>query len=508
MVRAITNPVAALLEPGYRVDRYELLAKIGQGGMASVWLARAEENDVERFFAVKTILAEHASDDQLRKMMLDEARIAMAIDHPNVARTLEVGQLWDMPYLVLEYVAGESLDQLCQAMKSLGKSMPPAIAVRLVHDTCQGLHAAHELAGPDGKCLEIVHRDLSPHNILVDETGTVKLIDFGIAKAAERLSQTASGMTKGKIPYMAPEQALGGFVDRRADLWSLGAVLYVLLAGSYPFDGANDAARLVGKVSGDPPTPLPDAIPQKLRAVVDRALSFYREARYANAKELADALDAAVPKASDEALASFFAENLLPAMKARKHIVAHALAAANARGHARELLSGTTSTPPRRSVLPGPTTGVDEGASVATIGGQTKGAPSRPWLAYVSVAAIALIILIAFVLGTASGRGTAVPPPLVDNAGSSGGTTAATITPAAGTATVPSLKIASASPSASVAPRPATPKMTTTTTTTPASARTSVGAIPPPFVPPTPPSAAPSAATSAKKKPVPEDTIF
>src|SRR3954469_18171978 len=127
-VRAVANPVAALLEPGYRVDRYELLAKIGQGGMASVWLARAEGQD--GFFAIKTILPEHAGDDMLRKMMLDEARIAMGISHPNVALTLEVGQLWDMPYLVLEYVAGESLDQLCQALETRKATMPPEIAVR------------------------------------------------------------------------------------------------------------------------------------------------------------------------------------------------------------------------------------------------------------------------------------------------------------------------------------------------------------------------------------------
>lgn len=498
-MRAITNPVAALLEPGYRVDRYELLAKIGQGGMASVWLARAANKDGDAFFAIKTILPEHAGDDRLRTMMLDEARIAMGIHHRNVARTLEVGQLWDMPYLVLEYVPGESLDQLCQALESRGTTMPPEIAVRLVVDTCAGLHAAHELAGPDGKSLDIVHRDLSTHNILVDGHGTVKLIDFGIAKANARLTETASGLTKGKIPYMAPEQALGGFVDRRADLWSLGAVLYVLLTGDFPFEGANDAARLMGKLSGDPPTPLPDTVPAALRAVVDRTLSFYREARYATAAELAEALDAAVPKASEADVARFFEANLTPATRARKHIVEHALAAASARTRARELLSGAR-TPPsfRRTVTKSEAEtnpGLDEGPSVATIGRETR-APSKPWLAYVSVAVIALIILIAFVLGTATGRGGATPPPAVDNAGPTGGTTATTTTPVA-SATLPPLEIAPPKPGVS----PTAPAPTKgTTATTPPSASPLPGAAPSA-------SAAPRASASAKK-PVPEDTIF
>ena len=380
-MRATASPVAAMLEPGYRVDRYELLAKIGQGGMASVWLARDAEKDAP-FVAIKTILPDHSGDDQLRKMMLDEAQIAMGIDHPNVARTLEVGQLFDMPYLVLEYVPGESLDQLCKALESAGATMPPAIAVRLIAETCRGLHAAHRLAGPDGKPLEIVHRDLSPHNILVDDHGHVKLIDFGIAKANARLTETASGLTKGKIPYMAPEQALGGFVDHRADLWSLGAVLYVLLTGVAPFDGANDATRLMGKLSGDPPEPLPDSVPEALRAVVERTLSFYREARHESAEELADALEAAVPMASAEEVAAYFAANLTAAVKARKHIVEHALTAATTRNRTRELLNVAATPSSWRTVRPR----AEQAAAVEPLARATSRAPratARPWAAYV-----------------------------------------------------------------------------------------------------------------------------
>src|SRR5690349_14738720 len=136
-------PPAPLLEPGFRLDRYELLCRIGQGGMATVWLARtANSHGEERLVAIKTILPGLASDDTLRTMLLDEARIATAIDHPNVARTLEVGQLWDMPYLVLEYVEGESIEQLCRSLSEVSVPVPAAIVVRIVADAALGLHEA------------------------------------------------------------------------------------------------------------------------------------------------------------------------------------------------------------------------------------------------------------------------------------------------------------------------------------------------------------------------------
>lgn len=506
---SIPNPVAALLEPGYRLDRYELLAKIGQGGMASVWLARTEDG---AFFAVKTILPQHSTDEQLRKMMLDEARIAMAIDHPNVARTLETGQLWDMPYLVLEYVPGESLDQLCQALSSKGLHVPPEIAVRIVSDTCAGLHAAHELTGPDGKNLEIVHRDLSPHNILIDERGMVKLIDFGVAKASQRLAETASGVTKGKVPYMAPEQALDAFVDRRADLWALGAVLYVLLSGKYPFDGPNDAARLVRKLSGDPPAPLPASVPKELADVVERTLSFYREQRYASAAELGAALDESIPKASKKEVAEFFAKNLGPAMKARGLIVEHALAAGNARARAKEMLGGSGAPSSRRrgaTTMPpaaAQPSGIDEGPSVSTIGGPKKPAPSaRPWIAYVSAAAITLIIIVAFVLGSQNGRGGATTPPLTDDGVDARPRATATTTPGTNEpAMVPRVTIGSAAPSAS-----ASASAAPAATTKPGYPPTAVTA--PPLPPAASTAAPPSASASAhppKPRPSAEDTIF
>lgn len=521
-MRAISNPVAALLEPGYKVDRYELLAKIGQGGMASVWLARDESGDGAPFYAIKTILPRHASDEQLRKMMLDEARIAMAIDHPNVARTIEVGTLWDMPYLVLEYVSGESLDQLCQTLASKGEHVPADIAMRIVIDTCRGLHAAHEAANPDGSSLGIVHRDLSPQNILVDEDGVVKLIDFGIAKANERLGETESGVTKGKVPYMAPEQALDAFVDRRADVWSLGAVLYMLLTGKYPFDGANDAARLGKKLSGDPPAPLPDTVPAALREVVERALSFYREARFDTALDLATALEESASPASGGMVKAFFARQLGPAMKARALIVQHALSAANARERARELLGGSSKPAAQRNsgetatarTAPGvtsvedvPTSPPGEGRFPVEVGDGKRG---RPWIAYVSAAVIALVLIVAFVLGSATGRGGATV--VAEDAGANATVTGA-VAAQPGTkesATVPSLRIGSGAASAAAS-----------TSVVPGIRATAGGPATAPVVPatavaPSAPTTAPSASArpAASARPprpgvtVHEDTIF
>ena len=399
-----TTPITARLEPGSRIGPYELLLRIGQGGMASVWLAR--EADASGFVAIKTVLAEHAGDDALRTMMIDEALIAQAVDHPNVARTLSVGELWGMPYLVLEYVPGQSLEGLCKG-RADDEPMPPAVMVRLIVDTCAGLHAAHELVGEDGKSIGLVHRDLSTHNVLVDEHGHVKLIDFGIAKANERLTKTASGLTKGKLPYMAPEQALAGSVDRRADLWSLGAVMVELLTGTVPFDGA-DNEGLMDKLSGEPHEPLPERVPKALRDVIDRALSFEAEDRYASAAELSAALAAAVPPASLEEVAEVVRQRLGAALSMRKRAVEQSLAAAAVRAEAREILraGGAPSSRRRQAspTTPKPEKKTDRGSDPKLVAEDADREMSRQSMAYVAVAAVALVVLAAYVLGSQAAR--------------------------------------------------------------------------------------------------------
>jgi serine/threonine-protein kinase len=414
-------PPAPLLEPGFRLDRYELLCKIGQGGMATVWLARTRNSHgEERLVAIKTILAGLAADDSLRAMLLDEARIAQGIDHPNVAATLEVGQLWDMPYLVLEYVEGESVDTLCKALADLELPVPAAVAIRIVADAALGLHEAHELTGADGASLGIVHRDISPPNILVDERGRARVIDFGVAKATERFTpETAAGVMKGRVPYMAPEHASGGAVDRRADVWSLGAVAYFMLAGRYPFDGPNDAARLIRILGTDEPDPLPDSVAPTVREVIMRALSKDPDARHATAAELAAALEASELRATHDEVARFFEATLASSIKARHTLVEHALAAADARARAREMLDGpmtgsTTYRPPAviaASAEVSPATGA---GTLGTVTRTQRPAP-RAWLPWATAAALSVVVIVAFALGSFTAR----PPGSVEPTGTS-----------------------------------------------------------------------------------------
>lgn len=426
VVRSIPVPATVLFEPGFRFDGYELLVKIGQGGMASVWLARTKNaRDEEVLVAVKTVLPELAAVDDLKSMMLDEAKIAMAISSRYVAGVLAVGEVWDIPYLVLEYVAGESVDQLCEGAKARNVEIPPAIVARILVDTARGLHTAHELRTPSGDDLGIVHRDLSPQNVLLDERGHVKLIDFGIAKVRERITpETAEGVMKGKIPFMAPEHAMGGDVDRRSDLWALGAVAYVMLSGKEPHEGSNDAARLIKKLARDPIPPLPASTPKALADAVMKLLAHSPDDRFATAKELADTLDADTPLATHEEVSAFVSETLAETIRGRQLLVERAVAAARARARARDMLSNpdmpaytgeiamTRATPapsraPEGSPSPEGTLSLPPPAEPA----------SRPWIVYASAAAIALAVVLAYAVGASSSRG-----PATSSTGSAGTT--------------------------------------------------------------------------------------
>ena len=400
-----------LLEPGFRFDGYELLCKIGQGGMASVWLARyAHADDPHALVAIKTILPELAANQEFRAMMLDEARIVTAINHPSVAATLKVGQLWDIPYLVLEYVPGESLDQLCEALFDAGKVVPPPIVVRIIADTCRGLHAAHELLDENGEPLGLVHRDVSPQNILVNDRGRAMLIDFGIAKARERLTpETADGVMKGKIPYMAPEHAMGSAVDRRSDIWSLGAVAYLMLSGKEPHSGPNDAARLIRKLAGEPLAPLPLTVPEPLRVVVERALHAEPSQRYATALEFATALEEAVLPSEHWEIEKFFFDNLSHTARARQLIVEHAIAAADARARTREILSGAQGGGVRMSSTPGLSTS-DTTENLPAVPLERA---VRPVFVYLGAAGIALAIVAAYGIGQMNGVRASATPPLL-----------------------------------------------------------------------------------------------
>jgi serine/threonine protein kinase len=337
-------PRPSPLAPGFKLDRYELLCPIAEGGMASVWIARhTGKHGFEKFVAIKTVLPKFAADARFQQMFQDEARIASRIEHANVAQILDVGEQHEITYLVMEYVDGESLSTVHRTLMKKGGRVPPGVVLRVLADVCGGLHTAHELREDDGQLLGVVHRDVSPQNVLVSTKGIAKLIDFGIAKARDRIAgDTNAGQVKGKIRYMAPEQAVGGAIDRRADIWAVGAILYHLLSGKPPYDGENDVQALMVLTSGRPPVPLPATVHPAIAAIVKRALTANIEGRFATAAEMQQAIEDAMAEANiatnAAAVSTFLAEHVAERAKKRKEAIAIGVKAAAERERYAEIM--------------------------------------------------------------------------------------------------------------------------------------------------------------------------
>jgi serine/threonine-protein kinase len=273
--------------------RYETLHLLASGGMASVYLGRARgPAGFERLVAVKVMHEHIAHDPAFGAMFLDEARLAARIRHPNVVPTLDVAE--DGRFLVMEYVEGASLHAILGRHRDEGRVLPLGAALRVFLDVLAGLHAAHELRDARGRPLNLVHRDVSPHNILVGIDGTTRITDFGIAYAEARLSSTRGGQLKGKLPYMAPEQLEDEPVDRRTDVYAAGCVLWELFTGRRLFQGSNEAAIACAVLAGPPQTPRAAGaeVPAGLDAVCMRALA-KRAERWESALALSEALEAA-----------------------------------------------------------------------------------------------------------------------------------------------------------------------------------------------------------------------
>jgi serine/threonine-protein kinase len=333
------HPQQAHLVPGYRLDgRYELLYPYAQGGMATVWLARVQgKHGFEKLVAVKTILPNLASDAGFRAMFLDEASIASRIRHPNVADILDLGEEGSTLYMVIEWVNGDSWAKLHTAVRNSGQPFPVHYLLRIAADACAGLHAAHELRDDLGALLGVVHRDVSPQNILITVAGVTKVIDFGVAKALTRLAETTqTGMLKGKASYTAPEQLKhGGVVDRRVDIWAIGTILYHYLSGRLPYEGKNDLATLKALNSGKPPPPLPASVPANVAQVVMRALAPAPDARYQTALDLQRDLEAVLPQpVTSTDVAAFMVQHLADRIEMRRKDLADALAEAEERSGA------------------------------------------------------------------------------------------------------------------------------------------------------------------------------
>jgi eukaryotic-like serine/threonine-protein kinase len=311
------------LRPGYRLDRYELVCPVASGGMAAVWLAQLRgKRGFEKLFAIKTIKGDFTEDTRFQEMFLDEARIASGIEHPNVAHIVDLGEQDDTLYIVMEWVDGESLSKVARAARKKGKPLPLGLVLRLMADACAGLHAAHELHDAKGENLGVVHRDVSPHNILVTSSGAVKVIDFGVAKARNRRAgQTAEGVVKGKIRYMAPEQVRNENVDRRSDVWAIGVCLQELATGTLPFDDESDidvVRKLIDEKSKPKLTP---DLPEEIFEILDHSIARDPAERFSTANAMRRAIENAIVKLGLEARSddvSDFLKAELPELEAKR----------------------------------------------------------------------------------------------------------------------------------------------------------------------------------------------
>ena len=275
-----------------RIGRYELFEPFGTGGMASVHFGKLFASaGFQRIVAIKVPHAQFVSDTDFRAMFLDEARIVARIQSPHVVATLDVIEQGKTLYQVMEYANGPPLSDVLKTTRARGEHVPISVALAIMGDALEGLQAAHEVVDDQGAPLNVVHRDVSPQNILVTSDGVAKVIDFGIAAAVGKLHHTRPGDLKGKASYMAPEQVEGRPVDRRADVYAAGIVLYEILTGARPFAGHDFASTALMHVLNPVPSPR-DARPEiseELAAIVVRALEKKPQDRFPTTRAMAEA---------------------------------------------------------------------------------------------------------------------------------------------------------------------------------------------------------------------------
>ncbi|MBK7863635.1 MAG: serine/threonine protein kinase [Archangiaceae bacterium] len=273
--------------------RYELLKKLASGGMGQVFLARRRGVGFEKLVVLKRILPHLVEDEDFLTMFLDEARLTARLNHPNIAQIFDVDVEAGQHLVVMEYVQGDDVRRLWKKAAAEKRPLPLGAVLRIVADAAAGLDHAHQARDDQGQPLGLVHRDVSPQNLLVGFDGGVKLIDFGVAKAAGRAQHTDTGVLKGKFPYMSPEQANGEPLDARSDVFALGIVLWELLCGERLFKGESDvmSQRLVRACQVPAPSQLRPELTPALDAIVLKALSKDREQRYPSALAFREALE-------------------------------------------------------------------------------------------------------------------------------------------------------------------------------------------------------------------------
>jgi len=284
----------ASVDAGATTNQYEILLRLASGGMAEIFIARARTfGDLERHVVLKRVLPERSRDPEFVRMFLDEARLAAQLHHPNIAQVYDIGRLASGYFFTMEYVHGHDAAQIAMRVRALRRHIPIGHVLTIVAGGAAGLHHAHERRGADQQPLNVVHRDVTPSNLMVSFEGAVKLVDFGIAKASHRTTETRAGTIKGKIEYLSPEQCSSTEVDRRSDVFSLGIVMWELLTGERLFRRETDFLTMNAIVNDDAPPPSrvrPD-VPPDLDRVVATALARNPDRRFASAGAMLEELE-------------------------------------------------------------------------------------------------------------------------------------------------------------------------------------------------------------------------
>jgi len=274
---------------GTRFGKYTLINRIAVGGMAEIFLARQEGVEgFEKTICIKRIRPHLSSQVSFVRMFLNEAKLAAQLNHPNIVQIFDLGRIGESYFIAMEFISGRDMSRCIPKAEKVGIHFPLVYALKVVTSVCEGLYFAHNRTDAYGKPLNIVHRDITPENVMVSFNGTVKVLDFGIAKATSQLEQTRAGEIKGKLSYMSPEQCMGKPLDHRSDIFSLGVVAYEWVTGYKLFTGENEMAILKSIIDGKiyPPSYFKEDVPEPVERILMKALEKDREKRYQSAWDL------------------------------------------------------------------------------------------------------------------------------------------------------------------------------------------------------------------------------
>lgn len=287
-----------------RFGHYRVIEQIGEGGMGKVYLAQQEGGGLDRLAVVKSVRGPLLEDPEVIERFMQEARVNARLVHPNIVQIYELGEAEGVPYVVMEHVHGRAFDHVIQAAQKRGERVPLPVALRICCDVLRALDFAHGYVDELGRAVRVIHRDIKPGNVLIGFDGRVKLIDFGLAKTTTSTLKTSTGIIRGTLAYMSPEQAQSRPVDERSDLFAVGAMLFELCEGHAPFD-RGEVLPTLRAIVDDPTPPLGGGLPERLRFVIEQLLAKNREERFDSASAALQALSACGEIAGDQALRDY-----------------------------------------------------------------------------------------------------------------------------------------------------------------------------------------------------------